>query len=225
MMDAEHVVLAGVTKSFHTPVGTVAVLSGVDARIRRGEHVAIVGPSGSGKSTLLALIAGLDTADAGCVQVGGTNIATLGERDMAQYRNKDIGIIFQSFELVTPFTVEENVSAPLDIAHLRNPERVEALLERVSLTHRRDAYPRTLSGGEKQRVAIARALVNAPALILADEPTGSLDRITGGAVFELLLEEVTREGATLIVITHDHGIAARMDRVLELKEGRLYEDE
>ncbi len=224
-MHAEvHVVLENVTKSFSTPAGTVEVLLGVSVLIKRGERVAIVGPSGSGKSTLLALMAGLDTPTAGSVKVSGENIAAYGERDIARYRNRDVGIIFQSFELVTPFTVEENIAAPLDIAHRHEPARVEDLLSRVSLTHRRNAYPRTLSGGEKQRVAIARALVNTPSLVLADEPTGSLDRMTGSAIFDLLLEEATREGATLIMITHDRGIADRMDRVLELREGRLYED-
>jgi putative ABC transport system ATP-binding protein len=216
--------LRNVAKSFRVNAEDISVLEDINAEIAEKETVAIVGPSGSGKSTLLSLLAGLDSPTSGEVAVQGVTLRSMSERAMAEYRNKKIGIIFQSFELITPFNVRENIQAPLDLAGVRRPERVQALIERVGLAHRKDAYPRTLSGGEKQRVAIARALVNDPQLILADEPTGSLDHHTGKAVLELLLEEVRREHKTLIIITHDRAIAEQMDRVLELRDGTLYED-
>ncbi len=223
-MQEPHVSLRNVAKSFRVNNEDISVLEDVTADIHETETVAIVGPSGSGKSTLLSLLAGLDTPTSGEVAVQGRTLHTMSERTMAEYRNKEIGIIFQSFELITPFNVSENIQAPLDLAGVKRHERVDTLIERVGLTHRRDAYPRTLSGGEKQRVAIARALVNDPKLVLADEPTGSLDHHTGKAVLELLLEEVRRENKTLIIITHDRAIAEQMDRVLELRDGTLYED-
>jgi putative ABC transport system ATP-binding protein len=223
-MQEPHVSLRNVAKSFRVNNEDISVLEDVTADIHEAETVAIVGPSGSGKSTLLSLLAGLDTPTSGEVAVQGRTLHTMSERAMAEYRNKEIGIIFQSFELITPFNVYENIQAPLDLAGVKRHERVDTLIERVGLTHRRDAYPRTLSGGEKQRVAIARALVNDPKLVLADEPTGSLDHHTGKAVLELLLEEVRRENKTLIIITHDRSIAEQMDRVLELRDGTLYED-
>ncbi len=223
-MQEPHVSLRNVAKSFRVNNEDISVLEDVTADIHETETVAIVGPSGSGKSTLLSLLAGLDTPTSGEVAVQGRTLHTMSERAMAEYRNKEIGIIFQSFELITPFNVSENIQAPLDLAGVKRHERVDTLIERVGLTHRRDAYPRTLSGGEKQRVAIARALVNDPKLVLADEPTGSLDHHTGKAVLELLLEEVRRENKTLIIITHDRAIAEQMDRVLELRDGTLYED-
>ena len=219
-----HITLHDVHKSFPTAGGVVDILKGAHATIDAGEHVAIVGPSGSGKSTLLGLLAGLDTPSTGTVTVHGRDLATLNEREIAHYRNASIGIIFQSFELITPFTVRENIQAPLDIAKKSDPTRVDTLMQRVGLSHRAHADPRTLSGGEKQRVAIARALVAQPPLILADEPTGSLDTTTGAEVFELLLEEVTREKKTLVMITHDRSLAGRMDRILVLRDGMLYDE-
>jgi ABC-type lipoprotein export system ATPase subunit len=220
---APHIVLTGVGKTFSTPVGTLEILRGVGATVHREEKIAIIGPSGSGKSTLLSLLAGLDKPTSGEILVDGASIGALDERALAHYRNKTIGIIFQAFELIVPFTVEENVSAPLDIARAKDPQRVADLIERVGLAHRRRAYPETLSGGERQRVAIARALVHGPSIVLADEPTGSLDRTTGHAVLDLLLEEVDREHTTLIIITHDQEIAKRMDRVFVLTDKQLIE--
>lgn len=218
-----HISLSNITKSFTTKAGPVVILEGLSLEINEGEKVAIVGPSGSGKSTLLSLLAGLDTPTEGTLSVAGVELTTLGERALAQYRNETVGVIFQSFELVVPFTVEENVAAPLDIKGRTDSARVALLLSRVGLSERVDAYPQTLSGGEKQRVAIARALVNSPSIILADEPTGSLDRETGKAVLDLLFEEITREKKTLVVITHDQEIARRMDRVFELRGKQLHE--
>jgi ABC-type lipoprotein export system ATPase subunit len=223
MSQTPHIVLSGVGKSFETPTGTLEILRNVGVTIHRQEKVAIIGPSGSGKSTLLSLLAGLDRPTAGEIVVDGANVGTYDERALAHYRNKTIGIIFQAFELIVPFTVEENVSAPLDIARAKDPQRVADLIERVGLAHRRGAYPETLSGGERQRVAIARALVHGPSIVLADEPTGSLDRTTGHAVLDLLLEEVDREHTTLIIITHDQEIAKRMDRVFVLTDKQLIE--
>ncbi len=218
-----HVTLRDVGKSFNTPSGPLEILAGINITINREEKIAIIGPSGSGKSTLLSLLAGLDTPTTGDISINGTHLASFDERALAEYRNKSIGIIFQSFELIVPFTVEENISAPLDIAYRSDPGRVHDLIERVGLTERKDAFPHTLSGGEKQRAAIARALINNPDLILADEPTGSLDRVTGATILDLLLEEVAREHKTLIIITHDQEIAARMDRVFVVHDKQLNE--
>lgn len=223
MADTPHIQLTGIGKSFTTPEGTLEILRNLNVDIQREEKVAIVGPSGSGKSTLLSLLAGLDVPTAGDIVIDGAHLATLDEKSLATYRNQKIGIIFQSFELIVPFTVEENIRAPLDISAKVDPVRVHELIQRMGLTERKDAYPQTLSGGEKQRVAIARALVNNPSIILADEPTGSLDRVTGQAVLDLLLEEVSREHKTLLIITHDTDIAERMDRVLTLKDTHLIE--
>jgi len=223
MNQPSHISLSNITKTFATKAGPVVILEGLNLEINEGEKVAIVGPSGSGKSTLLSLLAGLDTPTEGTLSVAGVELTTLGERALAQYRNETVGVIFQSFELVVPFTVQENVAAPLDIKGRADSARVALLLSRVGLGERVDAYPQTLSGGEKQRVAIARALVNSPSIILADEPTGSLDRETGKAVLDLLFEEITREKKTLVVITHDQEIARRMDRVFELRGKQLHE--
>lgn len=223
MQKPSHISLSNITKTFTTKAGPVVILENLNVEIQEGERVAIVGPSGSGKSTLLSLLAGLDVPTHGTIRVAGTELATLKEKTLAQYRNETIGIIFQSFELVMPFTVEENIAAPLDIKGRSDNARVTELLSRVGLTERKNAYPQTLSGGEKQRVAIARALANNPSIILADEPTGSLDRETGKAVLDLLFEEVARQGKTIIVITHDQEIARRMDRVFELREKQLHE--
>jgi putative ABC transport system ATP-binding protein len=155
--------------------------------------------------------------------VGGEEISSVSDKVLAHYRNATMGIIFQSFELIVPFTVTENITAPLDIGGVRNPDRVGTLIERTGLRDRANAYPATLSGGEKQRVAIARALAHNPTLILADEPTGSLDQVTGEIILTLLLDEVTREKKTFIVITHDEAIANKMDRVFRIENKKLYE--
>jgi putative ABC transport system ATP-binding protein len=215
--------LKNVSKTFTDQKEPLTILENVSFSLFEGEKVAIIGPSGSGKSTLLALLAGLDAPTAGEILVRGVPLASHDEKALAEYRNTTIGIIFQSFELVSPFTVRENVETPLLIASKSNDARVTELVNRVGLLERENSFPATLSGGEKQRVAIARALSHEPAIILADEPTGSLDRNTGGKVLELLLEEVSREGRTLVIITHDISIADKMDRVLVVENKTVHE--
>ncbi len=216
--------LVRVAKHFPTREGELSILTEVTFEIRPGEKVAIIGPSGSGKSTLLSLIGLLDLPSSGDIFLEGKDTQSLDERDRARLRNESIGFVFQSFELISPFTVYENVAAPLDISGTAfSPQVVETLLGEVGLTHRRNALPSTLSGGERQRVAIARALAHSPKLILADEPTGSLDRATGERVLELLLRSVSERSTALLVITHDDHIASYMDRVFEIRDGSLYE--
>ena len=216
--------MTDVGKRFLTDQGEIVILDNVSAQIMPGETVAIIGPSGSGKSTLLSLIGLLDTPTQGDIFIKEQNIKSMSEKDKAQFRNKKIGFIFQSFELISPFSVSENIAAPLEIGGLKvEGGVVEQMLSEVGLSARADALPYTLSGGEKQRVAIARALIHSPALLLADEPTGSLDRATGERVMTLLLDAVTKRDATLVVITHDETIASRMDRVFEIKNQTLHE--
>lgn len=216
--------VVGVGKEFKTAEGTLSILEQVSFAVYPGERVAILGPSGSGKSTLLSLLGLLDTPTAGQISICGTAVASLSEAAQAKFRNKNIGFIFQSFELISPFSVKENVTAPLDIGGCIVAEtEVEELVQRLGLTARATAMPATLSGGEKQRVAIARALIHKPALILADEPTGSLDRVTGGKVLSLLLEATAGRDTALIIITHDETVAAQMDRVFELYDKSLHE--
>jgi putative ABC transport system ATP-binding protein len=216
--------LKNIGKTFDTASGPLAILQSVSCAVKKGEKVAIIGPSGSGKSTLLSLIGLLDTPTAGQIVIDGVDVGSLKESKQAAFRNKKIGFIFQSFELISPFTVEENISAPIEIGKgtVQIEEQV-ALIDRLGLSERKNALPQTLSGGEKQRVAIGRALMNKPAIILADEPTGSLDRTTGERVLNLLLESVSDQKATLVIITHDETIADRMDRVFELKDNTLHE--
>lgn len=216
--------LNNVSKHFITPTGTLPILDNVSCSIMEGEKVAIIGPSGSGKSTLLSLIGLLDTPTTGTLKIAGKDITTMNENELARVRNESIGFVFQSFELIAPFTVTENIEAPLEVGNKDVDHRaVTDVLAAVSMSERAHALPHTLSGGEKQRVAIARALINKPALLLADEPTGSLDRATGEKVLSVLLDTVALYKTTLIVITHDESIAARMDRVFEIKNRSLYE--
>ncbi len=172
--------LRGITKGFSTEREHISILENVQLTIKKGEKVAIIGPSGSGKTTLLSLIAGLDTPEKGSIYVDGVDLASLDEKAKAHFRNQTIGIVFQSFELISPFTAIENVMTPLAIAGKKDTEGAHEWIESVGLMDRKDALPSTLSGGEKQRVAIARALAMHPSVVLADEPTGSLDRLTGG---------------------------------------------
>jgi putative ABC transport system ATP-binding protein len=213
-----------ISKHFATPQGPLTIIEHASFTIRRGEKVAIIGPSGSGKSTLLSLIGLLDTPTHGTISISGTTVGALSESEQARFRNEHIGFIFQSYELIAPFTVTENIKTPLEIGGKRIDETaVATLLDGMRLQERKDALPYTLSGGEKQRVAIARALVHKPMLVLADEPTGSLDRVTGERVLELLLTQVREHETTLVVITHDETVAARMDRVLEIRDRAVYE--
>jgi predicted ABC-type transport system involved in lysophospholipase L1 biosynthesis ATPase subunit len=205
----------------------LVIFDNTNLEIKKGEKVAIVGPSGSGKSTLLSLLAGLDKPTSGNIFVKGMKVNGLSENELSKYRNKEVAIIFQSFELISPFNAIENVRAPLDIRGGVSYDSISTtantLLEEVGLIKRKFSFPNTLSGGEKQRVAIARALASDTDIILADEPTGSLDGKTGELILDLLLKEVDKRSKTLIVITHDLRIAERMDRIIELKDRNLHE--
>jgi putative ABC transport system ATP-binding protein len=214
--------LRDVEKGYHEGGRRHVVLRGVAMDVGRGELLALLGPSGSGKSTLLNLIAGLDTPDAGTITLAGTELTRLDERARTLHRRRDIGFVFQFFNLIPTLTVAENVRLPLELNGATNARaRAAALLDRVGLGRRLDAYPDRLSGGEQQRVALARALVHEPALVLADEPTGNLDADAGARVLDLL-EELTRERqATLLLVTHAAEAAARADRVLTLRAGRV----
>ncbi len=203
-----------------------AVLRGLDLDVARGEIVAILGPSGSGKSTLLNLLAGIDDADAGTIEVDGVSLATLSDRERTLFRRRRVGFVFQFFNLLPTLTVAENLLLPLDLVGSHGAEaerRVADLLERVGIAGRGAAYPDRLSGGEQQRVAVARALAHDPDLILADEPTGNLDRETGRRVLRLLEELVRAEDRTMVVVTHSHDVLESADRVLTLRDGALVE--
>ncbi len=190
--------------------------------IGRGEAVGLVGASGSGKSTLLMIIAGLERPDRGSVVVDGARIDAMGEDRLARFRGQRIGIVFQSFHLIPTMTALENVAAPLELAGARDAfARAGAELALVGLSDRQRHYPAQLSGGEQQRVALARALAPRPSVVIADEPTGNLDEATGGAIIELLFAAGARSGSTLVLVTHDPALAARCDRTLRMRSGRL----
>src|SRR5579863_10745256 len=208
----------GLTRTIETPTHKVEILRGIDLAIPRGQFVAIMGPSGSGKSTLLGLLAGLDNATSGKILLDGVDITGLSEDRMAEVRGRKIGFVFQSFQLIPTLTAEENVLLPAELAGADSGvvKRARELLTRVGLADRMDHYPVQLSGGEQQRVALARAFITRPPILLADEPTGNLDGKTGEQVLELLLELNRREGATLVMVTHDAMLAAQADRVITL---------
>jgi putative ABC transport system ATP-binding protein len=200
----------------------LTILCDVSFEVRSGEAIAIVGVSGSGKSTLLGLLAGLDTPSAGRVAVDGHDLFSLDEDARAALRAELIGFVFQAFQLLPAMTALENVMLPLELAGARGARpAARGMLERVGLADRLDHYPKQLSGGEQQRGAIARAFVSAPALLLADEPTGNLDAATGRDVIDLMFELNRERGATLVLVTHDEALTGRCDRVLRLAAGRL----
>jgi len=210
------------SKQVASPDGPLAILSGVSLAIGSGEAVAVVGASGSGKSTLLGLLAGLDLPSSGRVELDGTDLNTLDEDGRAALRGRLLGFVFQSFQLLPSLTALENVMLPLELAGRDDAsERAGEWLERVGLDRRRHHRPNQLSGGEQQRVAIARAFAPAPRLLLADEPTGNLDSRTGAHIIDLLFDLNRDSGTTLVLVTHDGGLAQRCPRRLELEEGRL----
>ncbi len=203
----------------------VTILDDLSFEIAAGQRVAMVGPSGSGKSTLLGLIAGLDRPTSGSIVVSGADITAMSERALARFRRETIGYIFQSFHLIPTLTAMENVAVPLELGRDRSAQaRAAQLLKAVGLDDRLHHYPVQLSGGEQQRVAVARAFASRPPLLLADEPTGNLDSTTGQQVIDLLLDLHREQGTTLVLVTHDHHLASRMDRVITLRDGRVVSD-
>jgi len=202
--------------------GWLDILQDVSFEIAQGQTAAVVGASGSGKSTLLGLVAGLDVPSSGEVRIFGDRLFAMDEDGRAAWRARHLGFVFQSFQLLAQMTALENVMLPLELAGQKLArDRAQRLLERVGLGDRLHHYPRTLSGGEQQRVALARAFAPAPALLLADEPTGSLDALTGERIIELMFELNREAGATLLLVTHDEQLAARCDLRLRLAAGRL----
>ncbi len=214
-----------VTLRFGVGDAAVEVLRGVSLQVVAGERLAILGPSGSGKSSLMAVLSGLEKATSGQVHIAGADFSALDEDGLARARRGRIGIVLQAFHLIPTMTAVENVAVPLELAGIADPHaKARAELVAVGLGHRLDHYPTQLSGGEQQRVGLARAIAARPALIFGDEPTGNLDEATGDAVVELLFARLAETGATLVLITHDASLAARCDRVIEMKDGHIIRD-
>jgi putative ABC transport system ATP-binding protein len=209
-----------VSKTVTSPEGSLTILADVSLSVRASESLAIVGASGAGKSTLLALLAGLDTPSTGRVLIAGADLTQLDEDGRAALRGQHVGFVFQSFHLIPSLTALENVMLPLELGGRRDARQAAgAALEQVGLAPRVTHYPKQLSGGEQQRVAIARAFVTHPKLLFADEPTGNLDTATGQRISDLLFELNASTGSTLVLVTHDRGLAGRCDRILQLDAG------
>lgn len=217
--------LNGITKVFLTDEVETHALADIDLEIKKGEYFSISGPSGCGKSTLLSILGLLDTATKGTYELNGNSVENISMRERARVRNREIGFIFQAFNLIGDLTVYQNVELPLTYRGMSSAERkkrVEESLEKVEMAHRMKHYPSQLSGGQQQRVAVARALCGQPSILLADEPTGNLDSKNGEAVMELL-RDLNRQGSTICVVTHDPRYAANADRTLHLFDGRIAE--
>lgn len=214
-------------KSIATATHTVHILRGIDFDVPRGQFVAIMGASGSGKSTLLGLLAGLDSVTSGSIALDGEEITGLDEDALAKLRGRKLGFVFQSYQLISTLTAEENVLLPAELAGRENGnvERARRLLDDVGLGDRKDHYPVQLSGGEQQRVALARAFMLRPPILMADEPTGNLDSANGAHVLELLLQLNEKEGTTLVLVTHDPQLAARATRRIQMRDGVIVSDE
>ncbi len=215
--------LESVEKVFKTKAGPFTALRGVDLRIQEGEFVAIVGPSGSGKSTLINMMTGIDRPTTGEVHVAGERLTGLSENKVAKWRGRNVGVVFQFFQLLPTLTVFENVMMPMLYGGTykgQRRERAMEMLDLVQVPETADKYPSQISGGQQQRAAIARALVNDPKLIVGDEPTGNLDTISAGLVLELF-ENLVRQGKTIVMVTHDRDLAGRIPRVEEVRDGRI----
>lgn len=222
MTEVPHIELRNLSRRLPSGDRQLTILDGINLQIRKGESVAILGPSGSGKSTLLALMAGLDRPTGGEVLLHGECIQDLSEDRLARLRRHEVGFVFQSFQLLTNLTARENILLPLELVGEADARtRVDTLLERVGLEARGHHYPAQLSGGEQQRVALARAFACRPPLLLADEPTGNLDSVTGARILELLDALQQGSGTTLVLVTHDAAIAERADRRIYLRDGRI----
>jgi len=216
--------LRGVVKDYPTGAGSFRALAGISLQVRSGELVAIAGKSGCGKSTLLNMITGIDRPTDGAITVAGLDLRRASENDLARWRGRHVGVVFQFFQLIPTLTVAENVMLPMDFAGLGAPRdrrrRAEALLELVEMSDQADKLPLATSGGQQQRVAIARALANDPPVLVADEPTGNLDSATASAVLQLL-RRLADEGRTVVIVTHDPDLAARAQRVVHMADGRI----
>ncbi|MEO9894721.1 ABC transporter ATP-binding protein [Aurantibacter sp.] len=213
-------------KTYTSGTKQLTVLDNITFSIKRGETFSIVGPSGSGKTTLLGLCAGLDSPTNGEVELCGTNISSLNEDERAMLRNKNVGFIFQNFQLLPTLTALENVSVPLELQGAKNAAKIGMeLLGKVGLSNRFHHYPTQLSGGEQQRVALARAFSNKPSILFADEPTGNLDEETGATVAQLIFDLNKEAGTTLVIVTHDLELAKRTQRILKLKGGKIVSNE
>jgi len=224
MSESAAIVARNLSRQVEDTEGMLTILDGVDFAIPKGQTAAITGSSGSGKSTLLGLLAGLDMPSSGSVHMLGHDLSVLDEDSRARLRAAHVGFVFQSFQLLPHLTALENVMLPLELAGKPARDPARRMLSRVGLDARLHHYPRTLSGGEQQRVSIARAFVMQPSLLFADEPTGSLDVATGKAVIDLMFALHSEHGATLMLVTHDPGLASRCERQIELVAGRLVRD-
>jgi putative ABC transport system ATP-binding protein len=219
--------LRDVVKTYETDAGDMTVLQDISLQVRAGEFVGVVGPSGSGKSTMLNMITGIDRPTSGQVYVGGEAVHTLNENQLARWRGRNVGVIFQFFQLLPTLTALENVVLPMDFCGIyqrqERKDRAIHLLEQMGIADQAHKLPSALSGGQQQRAAIARALANDPPVIVGDEPTGNLDSATADDVF-LLFERLVEQGKTLVIVTHDLSLSARMGRVLHLLNGRIHRD-
>ncbi|MDG1253576.1 MAG: ABC transporter ATP-binding protein [Schleiferiaceae bacterium] len=226
MAEKSVISLRGITRDFQLGAQTVHVLKGIDLDIQKGEYVALMGPSGSGKSTLMNLLGCLDTPTSGSYTLAGRDVSQMDDNDLAAVRNKEIGFVFQTFNLIPRQTAVQNVALPLVYAGRSKEDRIqraEEVLGQVGLDDRMDHRPNQLSGGQRQRVAIARALVNHPSMILADEPTGNLDSTTSAEIMKLF-DAIHTSGNTLVVVTHEEEIAQHAHRIIRLRDGEIESD-